>query len=159
MVFFGWFSEEVFRFVQTVGLVASLGFTALVVFREDRSRRVANLLALTTAHREIWGQLHRQPELARILEPGVDLERAPVTNPEAVFVTFLLLHLSATFRAIRLGMFSTRQALDRDIRWFLVLPIPRTIWDRSKDLLEPDFVAFVDSCLAHSPPGEDKTRG
>lgn len=102
---------------------------------------------LTAAHRDIWSQLHQRPELARVLEAGVDLERAPVTNPEAVFVTFLLLHLSSTYRAIRLGMFSTRQALDRDIRWFLALPIPRTVLGRSKDLLEPDFVAFVEPCL------------
>jgi hypothetical protein len=44
-------------------------------------------------------------------------------------------------------MFSTRQALDRDIRWFLAQPIPRSVWDRSKALLEPDFVAFVERCL------------
>lgn len=147
MALFGWFSEEAFRLLQAVGLIASLGFTALVVHREDRSRRVSNLLALTAAHREIWTQIHQRPELARVLEAMADLARVPVTNAEALFVTFLLLHLSATYRALRLGMFSTRQALDRDIRWFLALPIPRAVWERSKDLLEPDFVAFVDRCL------------
>lgn len=159
MAFFGWFSEEVFRVLQAVGLIASLGFTALVVHREDRSRRISNLLALTAAHREIWRQLHQQPELARVLEADADLEGAPVTNSEALFLTFLLLHLSATYRALRLGMFSTRQALDRDIRWFMALPIPRSVWDRSKDLLEPDFVAFVEQCLTNTEPAGDGGGG
>lgn len=62
---------------EAIGSVASLGFAAFIVRRDDRCRRIS--------------------------------------NTEALFVTFLLLHPSATYSALKEGVFATRQALDRDI--------------------------------------------
>ncbi len=147
MEIFHWLGEDGIKWLEAIGLIASLGFTAFTVRKDDRSRRISNLLALTAEHRDIWTELYRRPELSRVLEPRVDLRREPITNAEALFVTFLLLHLSATYRAMKEGMFTTRQALDRDIAWFLALPIPAEVWNRSIAFLEPDFVAYVAQSL------------
>jgi hypothetical protein len=64
-----------------------------------------------------------------------------------MFVTFLVLHLSATHQALREGTFTTRQNLEADVRTFFVLPIPQEVWQRTKVLHEPDFVAFVERGL------------
>lgn len=62
-------------------------------------------------------------------------------------MTFLVLHLSATHQALREGTFTTRQNLEADVRTFFVLPIPQEVWQRTKVLHEPDFVAFVERGL------------
>ena len=144
----GWASifDHSFAVLQGIGIVAGLGFTAAAFRRDERSRRITNLLALTAEHRDIWSEVYQRDELARVLEPQADLSRAPVTNQEALFVTFLLLHLSATYRAMQMGMFTTRQALAKDIQWFLGLPVPGVVWRQSRSFLEADFVAFVDRC-------------
>ena len=107
--------------------MASLGFTAISFRKDESSRRIGNLLALTSAHRDIWSQLFTRPELDRILETDVDLVRKPETNEESLFVTFLVLHLNATRQAMEEGVFRTRQAVARDIRWFFARPIPKSV--------------------------------
>lgn len=152
MEFIHWATDHGFDLLEGIGIIASLAFTAAAFRRDDRSRRVANLFALTAEHREIWTHLYRQPELNRVLESHPSLDEDPVTNAEALIVTFLLLHLSATYRALRAGMFATGEAICRDINWFLGLPIPREVWKRSKDFLEPDFVRYVDACIDGGSP-------
>ena len=49
-------------------------------------------------------------ELARVLEARPDLAREPVSNYEAVFVTFVILHLASVHQAMREGLFATEQA-------------------------------------------------
>ncbi len=139
-----WIREHGFDLLGSVGLVASLGFTAFSFRKDESSRRIGNLLALTAAHRDIWTQLLVRPELARILEPNADLVLKPVTNEEALFVTFLVLHLNATWQAMEAGVFRTRQAIARDIRWFFSRPVPKSVWEKSKAFQDPAFVRFVE---------------
>ncbi len=114
---------------------------------DAKTRRITNLLALTAQHRDIWSHLYARPELARVLEPAPALAAPPITPDEEMFVTFLLLHLGATYRAMREDTFTTGQKLEEDIRAFFVLPIPREVWDRIRPLHEADFVAFVERGL------------
>lgn len=145
-----WIADHGFELLEAAGIIGGLAFTAAAFRQDTKARRVGNLLALTAGHRDIWRQVHERPELWRVLEEEVDLVAAPVTNPEALFVTFLLLHLNATHRAIRKGQFSTRQAIEKDVRWFLSRPVPNSVWLEARKLLEDDFVAFVDSNLRDS---------
>lgn len=139
-----WVREHGFDLLGSVGIIASLGFTTLSFRKEESSRRIGNLLTLTAAHRDIWSQLFNRPDLARILEPNPDLIKKPVTDEEDLFVTFLLLHLNATWQAMEEGVFRTRQAVTRDIRWFFSRPIPRSVWEKSKEFQDEDFVRFVE---------------
>jgi hypothetical protein len=141
-----WISEHGFDLLGSFGLIASLAFTTLSFRKDESSRRIGNLLELTAAHRDIWSQLFVRPELARILEPDVDLVMRPVTNEEALFMTLLLLHLNATWQALDEGVFRTRQAVARDIRWFFSLPIPKSVWEKSKAFQDPAFAQFVEEC-------------
>ena len=146
MEIYHWILGHGFDLLGSIGIIASLGFTAVSARQDDRSRRIGNLLALTAAHRDIWTQLFNRSELARILEADPDLERRPVTNEEALFVTFLLLHLNTTWQAMEEGVFRTRQAVARDIRWFFSRPIPRSVWEKSKSFQDEDFARFVEEC-------------
>lgn len=150
MDIFHWINDHGYDLLEAAAIIASLLFTAASFRIDDRSRKISNLLALTAEHRDIWTALYQRPELVRVLDANLDLRNNPITNDEALFMTFLLLHLSATFRGIKAGMFVTQQALEKDIRWFLSLPVPNTVWHKSKSFFESDFVAYVDECLAVS---------
>lgn len=139
-----WAGGHGFDLLEAVGIIASLCFTAVSFRNDDKSRRIGNLFAIVEAHRNIWTQLYTRPALVRVLQPKVNLREQPVTDEEAVFINLLLQHMSATYRAMREGMFQTQQSIEGDIRWFFALPIPKSVWFASKSLLEPDFVEFVE---------------
>lgn len=142
-----WVGTHGFDLLEAVAIIASLCFTAVSFRHDTKARRIGNQFAITEAHRNIWSQLYTRPALARVLQPDVNLREDPVTDEEAVFITFILLHLSATYRAMQEGLYTTQQSIAGDLRWFFARPIPRTVWLASKSLLEPDFVEFVERSL------------
>jgi len=138
-----WIAQNWFELLQTVGIIGGLVFTAFSVSKDDKSRKIANLIAIKQQHREIWRELFDRPRLMRVLKPDVDLNTEDVTDEEALFVKLLFLHLASVHRANQAGMFVEIQALDKDIREFVALPIPRAIWNRLKPFLDKDFIELV----------------
>jgi len=142
-----WVGGHGFDVLESIGIIASLLLVGFTTYRDERARRLGNLLAITDAHRAIWSELYRQPKLARVLDPKADLTRQPVTDEERLFVTFLIFHLNASFRAMQEGMLITPEALRRDIREFFSLPVPRAVWKSVCDKSDKAFVEFVGSAL------------
>ncbi len=104
---------------------------------------MANLFTITKHHREIWSFVIEKPELSRVLDSRVDLGQFPVTDSERMFVRFLILHLATVFEAKKRRMFFAQEGLERDIREFFSLPIPRDVWSRVRPYQQRDFVRFV----------------
>src|SRR3954466_3343538 len=119
MGFLHWAQGAWFEFFQTIFIVAGFAVTCITLERDAKSRRVENRFSITHSHREIWSLLYSRPDLDRILKEMVDLEKSPVTDSEAVFVTMLLLHLWSTFQAIEDDLLISPEGLQQDIRWFL----------------------------------------
>src|SRR5579859_7767953 len=140
-----WIGYNWLALVQTGALAGGLLFTGIAVLLDARARRVGNLIQLTQQHRDLWERLYLQPELARILDSAADPARPAVTAEEEIFVTFLILHLSNTYYAIRAGFFQKLRGLRKDIERFFCLPIPRAVWEKVKDLQDESFVRFVES--------------
>lgn len=136
-----------FDLLGSVAIIASLLFTAVELQHVGKAQRVSNLLTITRQHREIWSELFRQPTLKRVLDPQADLVTNPVTTEEELFVTFLILHLDAVFKADHAKMFEPATTLRRDIAGFFALPIPKAVWQKSRPLQDVDFVAYVESAL------------
>ena len=153
-----WIGQNWLALIQTGALAGGLLFTGIAVLLDARARRVGNLIQLTQQHRDLWERLYMQPELARILDPGANPAKLPVTAQEETFVIFLILHLSNTYYAMRAGFFQKLRGLRKDIERFFSLPIPRAVWEKVKDLQEETFVRFVeksfasaDSPISHQP--------
>jgi hypothetical protein len=154
MEMFGWIREHWFDLIQTASIIAGF-WTAVYSIKEDtKERRIENLFTLTRAHRDIWWKLYEQPELSRVLVTRVDLQRAPLTHEEELFVHTLILHLRSAFKARKLGMQFDDDAVATDIAELFVLPIPRAVWERSKTFQDHDFVEFVDACIAQRKDAE-----
>jgi len=150
MPFWLWVTQNWFELLQTVGIIVGLVFTAYSISKDDKSRKIANLIAIKQQHREIWRELFDRPQLTRVLKQHVNLDMEAITDEEALFVKFLFLHLAAVHRATAAGLFVNVQGLDRDIREFLMLPIPKGIWDRLKQFLDKDFVEFVEKAISEN---------
>lgn len=143
-----WFRDNWFALVQGVGIVAGLVFGAVTLRRDLRARRVGDLLALTQQHRELWSEVHRRPELARIMDPDADLVARPLTVAEERMVNLILVHFQTGWELARSGTFNTPENMAADVRGFFTLPLPRKVWQATKATRDPAFVRFVADCLA-----------
>lgn len=139
-----WIATHWLDLLQSVGIVASLLFSQLSFRADAAARKVSNTFIVTAHHREIWSQIFRHPELVRVLQKKVDLEKEAVTAAEEAFVLTLIHHLSATVEAIDAGALAAPEGLRKDVRSFFSLPIPKEVWDRRKGIQDKRFVAFVE---------------
>jgi hypothetical protein len=130
--------------LQAAGIVGGLFFTAASFRANAKERRISNLMSIAGSHRDLWLQVTRNPELARILRDDVDLESSPITPAEERFVHLLIIHLFVTFEAVQSGALSEIHGLKRDVRDFFSHPIPRKVWSWSRQFQESRFRAFVD---------------
>ena len=133
--------------VQTGGIVGALLLVSIALLLDARARRIGNLIQLTQQHRELWERMYMRPQLARILDSDADTVKLPITADEELFVIFLILHLSNTYYAMRTGFYPKPHGLRKDIQLFFSLPIPRSVWEKVKELQDEPFVRFVESCL------------
>lgn len=136
-----------FDILQTASILAGFFTAAYTIRTNTKERKIGNLFALTTAHREIWSRLHEQKELSRVLSLSINLRSEPVTLEEELFVHTLILHVRTAFKARNLGMQFDDDAVAADIRQFFNRPIPHTVWERSKVFQDREFVDFVERCI------------
>jgi hypothetical protein len=152
MIFSSWLALHWFDLLQAVGIVGGLFFAGWSLHLDAQTQRVANLLNLTMQHREIWKMLYEEPKLARVLESNLDLAKNPMTGDETRFVGFLILHLNASFKAIKAGVLMEAEGLASDIQQFFNLPIPQAVWHKMRKFYDADFVAFIETTSKKKPP-------
>jgi hypothetical protein len=150
----GWLAAHWLDILQTASILVGFFTAAHSIRQNTRERKIENLFALTSAHREIWSRLYERKELSRVLAVSVNLRQQPTTAEEELFVHTLILHLRTAFKARTLGMQFDDDAVAADIRQFFSRSIPRDVWARSKVFQDKDFVAFVESCM--EPRGDAK---
>lgn len=146
-----WWTDHWLQVVQGLGIVGSLLFTATALRQGAVNLRLNALLKLTEQHRHLWGEVHRSPELSRILCPEVDLVRDPLRSAEESFLNLAWVHFQTGWEmALRHRMVSA-EAYRRDLTEFLALPLPRAVWNQTREVRDPEFVTFADRCLATAP--------
>lgn len=134
--------------LNATGIVGGLLFTGLGFWHDQRMRRTEVVLSITESHREIWESMVEQPELARVLDPSADLVADPPSVAESRFVKLVLLHISATFHAIRNGTYPGSPGMDEDVRAFLSLPVPRSVLREFLPYQDEPFRGYVEGLLS-----------
>jgi hypothetical protein len=142
-----WLNDNWFNLLQGLGIFGGLIFTAVSLRQDAKSRRVANLMAITQNHREIWSEIYQRPGLARVIDPSSSAEREPLSREEDLFIRFLILHLNSVYHALKEGLLIDLAGLRKDVRWFFSLPLPMAVWAKLQPVQDPDFVRFVQECL------------
>jgi hypothetical protein len=152
MIFTSWLALHWFDLLQAAGIVGGLFFAGWSLRLDTQAQQVANLLNLTGQHRDIWKMLYEEPKLTRVLEPNLDLVKNPMTADESRFVGFLILHLNASFKAIKAGVLMRAEGLASDIQQFFDLPIPQAVWQKLRKYYDADFVDFIETTNKKAPP-------
>ena len=148
-----WLADNFFNIVTTV-CGTGLWFTAYSIRQdaearkeETKARKVANLLAITANHRELWKEYLNNPNLARVRDTAANLAQQPVTPAEESFISQVVSHTSSVFDALKDDLLTRQEGLRRDVQSFFSLPIPNAVWSKTKLLQNQDFAAFIDSSL------------
>lgn len=130
---------------DAVGIISGLFFTAFALRTDAKSRQIANLLTITSNHRQIWKEFYLRPELSRVLDPLAEAKKG-LTPAEEEFVNFVILHLSSVYYATKDELVVKLDGLRTDVGSFFSLPIPSALWEKTKKFQNVDFVEFVDKC-------------
>jgi hypothetical protein len=140
-----WIAGHWFDLLQTVGIIGSLLLAAYTAWKDTQARRIGNSIAINGQHRTIWKDIYEHPELARVLDLEADVK--DISIGEELFVTTLVSHLSTVFRAMKHGEFVTLDGLQKDVREFFTLPIPKAVWEKLKPVQDAKFVVFIEAAL------------
>lgn len=141
-----WLTNNWFEVFSSGGIVASLLFTAVSLRSETKTRKIANLLAMTANHRDVWKELFRSDRLGRVLDKSANILKQPVTLEEERFVNMVILHLGSMFEALQDGLIAKQEGLTRDIKAFFSLPVPLAVWSKTRAFQNGDFVDYVEKC-------------
>jgi len=145
-----WLTDNWFNIFSSIGILGGLWFTAISLHSETKTRRIANLLTVTSNYREIWKEFFHAPALARVIDPAADVTNQPVTPAEELFVGLIISHINSVFYASNDELVVKWEGLRRDVGLFFSLPIPNAVWSKTKLLQNQDFAAFIDSSLKQS---------
>lgn len=148
MGFWGWAAQNAFELLSAVGIIGGLIFTAVSLRSDARARRIGNLIALTSNHREIWETTYKHGDLSRILEPRADVAARPPTSDEITFVIVVIQHIACVHQCIQSDLSISPEEIRRDIQTLFSLPVPRAVWEHAKPLQNHGFANFVDGCIA-----------
>jgi hypothetical protein len=148
MEFSGWIAQNWFNLLSAVGIVGGLCFTGFSLRSEAKTRRTANLIALTQNQRELLEVFYQNLEMTRILDDSADIASLPVNRGEEIYTSALIQHISSAYRAMQSDPSIKPEQLRFDVQEFFRLPIPKTVWGKIKKFQDADFVRFVDDCTA-----------
>jgi len=140
-----WVSQNWFNLFSAITVIAGLWFTAFTIRADTKTRRIANLLTITANHREVWSKMFINPELKRVLNPNANLAKQPVNDDEEMFVNMVIQHINSVYYALSDQLVVKYDGLREDVSEFLALPIPKMVWERSKEFQNEEFVKFVES--------------
>lgn len=146
-----WLKENWPSLLEGIGIIGGLIFTAVSLRRDTRSRRVSDLLTLTEQHRNLWSEVHERDGLRRIYEEDVDLVAGPITDVEEEFLNRVIVHFNTGWLLAREGSLLTLETLASDVRWFFNLPVPRRVWEATKEGRDRRFIQFVETSLKQRP--------
>ena len=146
-VFLPWVQSNWSSVVGALGIIGSLWFTAAYFRQDSKARHVSNILALSERHRSLWNEAHQRPELTRIFCAGSDLATEPVTVAEEEFLNLVFVHYEVGWRMAGSIDPNEEKAQTADIRDFFSLPLPRAVWEKTKQFRNPRFVRFVEKAM------------
>lgn len=138
-----------FTVIQSVGIIGTLLFGAVAIQRDARERKIANLLTMTEHHRDLWGNLSQRHDLERILRTEVDVLAGSPTVAESEFLNLAIVHFQTGWSIAKAGGEITETELAADVRGFFSLPLPRAVWEKTKQFRNQRFVRFVEKALGN----------
>lgn len=146
----GWLEHNWFSFLQCIGIVGGLLFTAFSLREHTKSRKTSIYLSLVEQHRELWSEVHQRADLKRVLSHEADFLAMPMTSAEREFLNVAIVHFNTGWLLSRETSLLSKAAMKHDVRSFFNLPLARSVWNDTKTSRDPAFVKYVERTLADS---------
>lgn len=142
-----WTDANWFNVIQTAGIIGGLWLTMAAANRDAKAKEIENLLSLSEHHRELWKEIPQRKDLARIFQAEADTLLAPPTVAEKEFLNLVFVHFQTGWRVAKAGGITTLKEMKADVRDFFSLPLPRAVWEQTKNFRNSSFVCFVETAL------------
>ena len=146
--FWNWLGQHALQIIEKGGIITGLFFTGFALRADLRSRHADILMRLTENHRSLWIYHDEHSGLKRIFQTKVDLTAAPVTAQESRFIQYFINHVVVTFRARKLGLYTSPEQLETDLREFFSYPIPHAAWEKLRRYQDRDFAEFIQGIIS-----------
>jgi hypothetical protein len=143
----GFLEDNWFALAQSLGIIGGLAYNALALRKDVQARRTADQILLTEQHRELWSEVHRRPELIRLLDSEADPDSQPMTPVEEHYLRLVFVHFHTGWLLAREHSLLSLEVLARDISDFFRLPLPKAGWRLARRAMDPAFVRFVECQL------------
>jgi len=143
----GFLEDNWFALAQSLGIIGGLAYNALALRKDVQARRTADQILLTEQHRELWSEVHRRPELIRLLDSEADPDSQPLTPVEEHYLRLVFVHFHTGWLLAREHSLLSLEVLARDIGDFFRLPLPKASWRLARHAMDPAFVRFVECQL------------
>lgn len=140
-------SENWIMLAQTGGIIGAF----LVAYRQSRimvkSNRLQAWAQIISSHRDLWKSWLDNPKLARILEKDVSFNNQPITAVEERFVVMVINNLAFAYFASVEGLVPISKEDELDTKMFFNLPIPKKVWENTKQFRTKRFVEYVENIM------------
>lgn len=149
MDWMGFLGDNWFALAQSLGIIGGLAYNAVALRKDVQARRTADQILLTEQHRELWSEVHRRPELMRLLDPDADPDFQPLTPVEEHYLRLVFVHFHTGWLIAQSGQsLIPVGVLATDAGHFFKLPAPAALWAEVRKMHQPEFVTFVDRAVA-----------
>jgi hypothetical protein len=146
-----------FQLIQLSLIVGGLLFTVIQLRRTAKAARVANLLALTKNHRELWSILLNDPQLRQILFSTREVGSThDLSSEERLLVNFFLLHMATSFELQRARMITRNRATAADMADIICLPAFRVVWQEHSRYHPRRFQRYIERAIARRENGSGR---
>jgi hypothetical protein len=85
--------------------------------------------------------------LERIFLTNFDILKSPPTVAETEFLNLIFSHYQTGWRLSKSGAAVTLAEMVADVRGFFSLPLPREVWEKTKQFRNRKFVQFIERAL------------
>ena len=136
-----------FDLLQSSFIISGFVLSFIAARNNRCARKLAHLFHINQSHREIWSKIYTYPELLRIKEAHIDLEKHPITEFESRMIKEMIIHIYTIYEAIHNNLIEKGE-MEKDIYDFLRLPIPSVIWEEVKMYHKKQFVDYIDELLS-----------
>ena len=131
--------------LQTVAIVVSLLLAAYSFRVSTRVTRFNIQHDLAKSHRELFFELIRDPELARVLDETRELsDLTDISTKERMYVSLLINHTLSVWNAYSAGSMELTEPQRANMAHFFRLPTTQLVWRHARAFHKADFVHFVE---------------
>jgi hypothetical protein len=88
----------------------------------------------------------QRADLKRVFLKNLDLLQPP-TVAEEEYLNMVIVHYVTGWQMAKVKSVLTPDALAADARAFFSLPLPRAVWEKTKDFRDKRFVRFVERAM------------